>query len=148
MANARRERRRWAGTNRKRPKARNVPLTPRNRSRDRPIELVVRALELTVSIEATGVAPVMLTDAGAIAQVIGSTAPAGELVTAHARLTVPVYPPSGVTLIVAELPLEEPAWRLRGPLLLSERFGITPAVTVTCVVVEDLISPVAASVPE
>ena len=63
-------------------------------------------VELAVSVAVT--APdVMLTEDGML-QVTGLVAPAGCVVTEQARLTVPVSPPEGVTVMVDVLPVVAP----------------------------------------
>lgn len=69
--------------------------------------MVVEVVE-TVSVAVPAAAPLIATDAG-IEQVAGLVALAGLVVTAQLRLTVPVKPPAGVTLIVEVLPLVAPA---------------------------------------
>ena len=53
------------------------------------------------------------------------------MVTAHERLTAPVRPFEGVTVMVAVLPVVAPAMKLMLPLLESAKLGTGAAVTVT-----------------
>jgi hypothetical protein len=105
----------------------------------------VAAVEPTVSVDEAPAAPLIVTKAGDIAQVIGSVALAGAVVTAQAKRTAPVNPLAGVVVRVALLPVVAPALTVIPPLLLSAIAGV--AVTVTALVVEAVIFPVAASAP-
>jgi hypothetical protein len=78
-------------------------------------------------------------------QVAGLVAPAGLVVTEQLRVTAPVKPLVGVTLIVEVLPVVAPAATLIAPALLRENVEIGLTVTLTGVVA--VILPVAASVP-
>jgi hypothetical protein len=71
----------------------------------------------------------------------------GVVVTAQVKLTLPVNPFDGVTVIVAVFPVVAPAANASAPLLLSAIAGGGGAVTVTLTGVLDVILPVAASVP-
>jgi len=84
-----------------------------------------------VSVAVCAAVPLMVTDDG-IEQVAGSVAPLG-LLTAQLRVTVPVNPLVGVTVIAAVLPVVAPAVKLR--LLAAGRVNEgTPIATVTLVV--------------
>src|SRR4051794_40525928 len=61
----------------------------------------------------------METEAGERLQVTGLVAPAGEIVTAHDRATVPVNELAGVTAMVEVLPLADPGVTLMLPLFES-----------------------------
>ena len=61
--------------------------------------MVVVPVVLAVSVAVTALAPLMVAEAGML-QVTGLVAPVGMVVTAQLRLTVPVNPFDGVTLIV------------------------------------------------
>jgi hypothetical protein len=105
----------------------------------------VAAVEPTVSVDEAPAAPLIVTEAGDIAQVMGSVALAGAVVTAQEKRTAPVNPLAGVVVRVALLPVVAPALTVIPPLLLSAIAGV--AVTVTALVVEAVILPVAASAP-
>ena len=62
----------------------------------------------TVKIAVAAAVPVTLTGEGML-QVTGLIAPDGTVVTAQLRLTLPVNPFDGVTLIVEVLPVVAPA---------------------------------------
>ena len=81
---------------------------------------VVVAVVAAVKVAVTALALVTLTDVGLVVQVKGLLAPAGLVVTTQLRLTAPIKPPDGVTLIVDVLPELEPAEKLSAPLLLSK----------------------------
>lgn len=93
------------------------------------IELLA-AVVLRVITSICAVVPLMVTDDEAKPHVGGSLAPVGP-VTAQVRLTVPVNPPDGVTLIVEVFPLVAPGLTDMLPLLLRANEGATAEVTVT-----------------
>ena len=108
---------------------------------------VEAAVELTVRVAAIAVAPVTLTLEG-IAQVGGSVAVAMLVVTTQLRLTVPVNPPEGVTVMVDVLPDAAPGATVMLPLSVRAMAGFAAgAVTVTVMLVLAVMVPVAASVP-
>jgi hypothetical protein len=78
-----------------------------------------------------------------MAQVAGLLAAAGPI--EQVKSTVPVYPPAGVKVIVAVFPVVAPAWKEIAPLFANAKLG--GVFTVTPTGVEDVIFPVAASVP-
>ena len=95
-----------------------------------------------VTVDVPAVVPVMLT--GDVAEhVAGLVAATG--VTAQVKATLPVNPLDGVTVIVAVSPAVAPAWKLIAPLLVRAKLG--GWVTVTLTGVDDVIFPVATSVP-
>jgi len=92
----------------------------------------------TVTIDVNAPAPVMSTEVGfRLPHVTGLVAPAGLVVTAHVRSTVPVNPLEGVTVIV-EVPFA-PCVTVIAPLSLKLKLG--PALTVTFTVVLALTLP-------
>ena len=72
----------------------------------------------------------MLTEE-ATPQVAGLVAPVGMVVTVQVRLTVPVNPFAGITVIVAVLPVVALASKVMGPLFVSAKLATVAAVTVT-----------------
>ena len=95
---------------------------------------------VTVSVAVNAVVPVMLTE-GVTLQVAGLVAPAGAVVTAQVRLTAPVKPFAGVTVIVDVLPVVAPAAIVTLPLFERAKVGGTKAVTVTFTMVVWVIAP-------
>lgn len=75
-------------------------------------------------------APVMVTE-GVTTQVAGLVAFAGVMMTAQVRLTAPVKPFAGSTVIVAVLPAVAPAATVMLPLLVRAKLGAGAALTVT-----------------
>jgi len=73
------------------------------------------------------------------------TAPNGLTVAVHVRVTVPLNPPDGVSVIV-EVPVA-PGLEIVTGVPEIESPGIIGALTVTCTLVEAVIAPVAASAP-
>ena len=65
---------------------------------------MVVAVVVTVNVAFCAVVPEMVTE-GVTPQVAGLVAPAGVVVTAQVRLTAPVKPFAGVTVIVDVLPV-------------------------------------------
>jgi len=90
------------------------------------------AVLTTVKVEFTAAAPAMVTEAGFREQVTGLVAPAGLVVTAQVRLTVPVNPFDGVAVTV-DVPLD-PWVMVIAPLLLKPNDGGALTVTITAVV--------------
>ena len=86
----------------------------------------VGAVEPTVSVDEAPAAPLIVTKAGDIAQVIGSVALAGAVVTAQEKRTAPVNPLAGVVVRVALLPVVAPALTVIPPLLLSAAKRLEP----------------------
>lgn len=84
---------------------------------------------VTVTVAATGLALATFTEL-VTAHVAGLTAPEGIVVTAHVKLTVPVNPPLGDTLMVDVLPVVAPAATVMFPPLLSAKLGAVVTVTV------------------
>jgi len=107
---------------------------------------VVAPLVVTVSVPVTAPVPVTFTGDPTL-HVAGELAPLGAVVTAQLRLTLPVKPYDGVTVIVAVSPVVAPAANVNAPLLVSAIAGGGGAVTVAITAVLDVIFPVAASVP-
>jgi hypothetical protein len=105
---------------------------------------VVVAVVATVSVVICAPVPVIST-VGPTLHVAGLLAATG--VTAQVKLTLPVNPFDGVTVMVAASPVVAPAANASAPLLLSAIAGGGGAVTVTLTGVLDVILPVAASVP-
>jgi len=91
----------------------------------------------TVTIDVNAPAPVMSTEVGLRLHVTGLVAPAGLVVTAQVRSTVPVNESEGVAVIV-DVPLA-PCVTLTAPLSLKLKLG--PALTVTFTVVLALTLP-------
>ncbi len=79
------------------------------------VEVVV-----TVSVPVSAVAPVMVTEL-VTPQVAGLVAPVGMVVTAQVRLTAPVKPFAGVTVMVDVLPVAALASTLNGDRCSKER---------------------------
>jgi hypothetical protein len=144
-ARLRNRRRRREGRRNKTPKASPVPPTPRRMTCELARALVVGAVESIASRAVPGEVPLMVIDPGVTAQVIGSMAPAGELVTAQEALTAPAKPPKGVIVSVEVLPVVAPAVRVIGALLARAMPGVS--VTLTWLVADAETVPVAASVP-
>jgi hypothetical protein len=71
---------------------------------------------------------------------------AGVVVTAQVKLTLPVNPFDGATVIVAVSPVVAPATKVSAPLLLSAIPGAGRAVTVTATPVFDVMPPAAVPV--
>lgn len=91
---------------------------------------VVVVVVITVSVAFCAETPVMVTE-GVTLQVAGLVGFVSVVVTAQVRLTAPVKPFDGVTVIVAVLPVAALASKVMGPLFESERLGDGAAVTVT-----------------
>jgi hypothetical protein len=92
---------------------------------------VVVDVVVTVTVAATGLALATFTEL-VTPHVAGLTAPDGMVVTAQVRLTVPVNPPLGDTLMVDVFPVVAAAAMEMFPPLLSVKLGgRTKAVTVT-----------------
>jgi predicted secreted protein len=72
----------------------------------------------------------MLTE-GVTPQVAGLVAPVGTVVTVQVRLTVPVNPFAGITVMVDVLPVVALASKVMGPLFVRAKLGVAAAVTVT-----------------
>ena len=89
-----------------------------------------------------GVVPLMVTDDALNAQVGTKTAPVGP-VTTHARLTAPVKPPLGVTVIVLDPVVAGSAIEIAAPE--SEMPGVAVALTVKASGVDAVTLPVATS---
>ena len=83
---------------------------------------MVAAVVVTVRVAVTAAVPAMLTEDGT-EQVAGLVAPAGLVVTAQVRLTVPLKPPVGVTLTVEVLPVVAAATIVR-ELLFAESANV------------------------
>jgi hypothetical protein len=99
---------------------------------------------VTVRVEVSAEAPVMLTEVGDRAQVAGLLAAVGLM--AQVRATLPVNPPEGVTLIVDVLPVVAPAATEMLPLLLKAKEPVLTAVVT--VRVTGVVSVVVPEVPE
>jgi hypothetical protein len=84
-----------------------------------------------VSVEVTALAPVISAEAGFKLHVTGLLAPAGLVVSAQVRFTVPVKPVVGVTVTVA-VPFDPCVIEI-GPLLLMLNVGAALMVTLTAV---------------
>lgn len=81
----------------------------------------------TVSVAVCAEVLLIATDVGERLHVAGLVALEGVVVTAQARLTVPVNEFVGVTVMVAVLPLVAPGTKLMLPLLLSEKLVLPPS---------------------
>ena len=101
---------------------------------------------VTVRVPVTAPVPVTST-VELTPHVAGLVCDVGVVVTAQVKLTLPVNPFDGVTVMVAASPVVAPAANASAPLLLSAIAGGGGAVTVTLTGVLDVILPVAASVP-
>jgi hypothetical protein len=101
---------------------------------------------VTVRVPVTAPVPVTST-VELTPHVAGLVGDVGVVVTAQVKLTLPVNPFDGVTVMVAASPVVAPAANASAPLLLSAIAGGGGAVTVTLTGVLDVILPVAASVP-
>jgi hypothetical protein len=100
--------------------------------------VVVVAVVLTVNVEVSGVAPLMVTEVGLRTHVGTLVAPAGWVVSAQVSGTVPVKPLVGVTVMVAVFPLDAPWANETVPLLLSVTLG---TLTATLTLVDSLMLP-------
>lgn len=80
--------------------------------------VVVVAVVPIVSVEAPSVILSIDTEVGLRLQVGGLMAPAGLVVMAHVRATIPVNPFVGVTTMLAVFPVEAPATTVRAGLLM------------------------------
>jgi hypothetical protein len=100
-----------------------------------------------VSVLVAAVVPEIVT--GEVIAHVGAVGLLSELVTVHVRLTAPVNPATGVTVIVDVFPDVAPVARVSVPGLAPSVRPGTGAVVVTTIVnvVVALILPVAASVP-
>lgn len=92
---------------------------------------VVVVVVLMVRVAFCDAVPAMVTEDGT-PQVAGLVAPVGAMVTAQVRLTAPVKPLEGVTVMMAVLPLVAPAVMLMLPPLESAKLaaGVTATVFV------------------
>ena len=97
--------RRRLGTPKKNSNASTAPPVDGQKSL-RGVLKAVAAVVPTDSVEVTAVAPEMVTDSGERAHDAGSLAAVGAM--AQVRLTVPVNPPDGVTVMVDVLPVVAP----------------------------------------
>ena len=91
---------------------------------------VVADVVVTVSVAFCAVIPAMVTE-DLTPQVAGLVAPVGAVVTAQVRLTAPVKPFEGVTVMVEVLPVVALPSTLMAPLLVRLKPGAGAAVTVT-----------------
>jgi hypothetical protein len=91
--------------------------------------VVVAEVVVTVSVAVCAVVPATLTEL-VTPQVAGLVAPAGIVVTAQDRLTVPVKPLEGVTVTLAVLPVVAAAANEMFPPLLRAKLGAVVTVTV------------------
>lgn len=99
---------------------------------------------LTVRVDEA--APVPLTFAAGAEQVGESVAPDGLVETAQVKLTIPVKPPEGVTLIDVVFPVVAPGLEMvMFPPFASANFGAAPTTMVSVAVA--VIFPVATSLP-
>lgn len=97
-----------------------------SRSLGRTKDAVVGAVVATVRVPVPFEAPVMLTgDVAPKPKVGGSTAPDGLDARIAVRVTLPVKPPLGITVIVAVLPVVAPGAMVMLPLLVSVKVGAT-----------------------
>ena len=85
---------------------------------------------VTVSVAACAVVPLMVTEL-VTPQVAGLIAPVGMVVRAQVRLTAPIKPFAGVTVMVDVLPVAALASILMLPPLERANVGVSAAVTVT-----------------
>lgn len=106
---------------------------------------MVAAVEPIVKVDVAAVVPLMVIELGDNAQVIGSFAAAGAVVTAQERAIAPVNPLTGVAVRVEVLAVAAPALTVIAPLFESVMPGAP--VTVTVLVVKAVSLPVAASTP-
>src|SRR5579872_2472380 len=126
-----RQARRRAGIPKKTSKASTAPPSPkRNLVSGRSSSAALGAVVATESVAVAAVVPVMLTLEG-MEQVGGSDPPAGELVIAQERLTAPVKPLEGVTVMVEVLPVVAPRATVMLPLLVIDIAGEACTVTGT-----------------
>src|ERR1700756_2759798 len=109
-SSARQLRRRAGIPNSRRPAIVTPPPTAKNLSRGRWRAPLVAAVEVIVIVVVTEPVPVMLTVDG-IEQVGVLVAPIGLLVSEQLMLTVPVNPPTGLTVMVEVLPVVAPGVR-------------------------------------
>lgn len=89
---------------------------------------------VTVSVAVCAVAPLISTEEGVTVQVAGLVAPLGPL-GMQLRLTVPVRPLTGVTVMMEVLPVVAPAVTVMLPPLVSVKPGTGGAETVAVTVV-------------
>jgi Zn-dependent protease len=100
----------------------------------------VVAVVVTVKFPVTALVPVTST-VEVTPHVAGLVGLAGVVVTAQVRLTLPVNPLDGVTVMVAVSPVVVPATKVRFPLLASVIAGVGGAVIVTPTPVLAVIAP-------
>ena len=136
-----RQPRRRVGVTKKHMKANAIPPAGLKNCLNSGTCAVLLAVVFTVRFAVAVVVPVMFTDEGML-QVGKSVGLLRLVVTEQDRLTIPVNPPAGVTVIVEEFPVVMPGLSERFPLLLrlNPRTAIVTAV-------EAVIFPVATSVP-
>jgi len=117
--------------------ARAVPADGHNSFLSSFLEFVA-GVEKIVSVELCAPVPVIVTELGVKLQVGGSLAAAG--VTAQVRLTVPVNPLDGVTVILTVFPVVAPGSILSEELL-PPTTNVGPAVTVSARVIDAVSEP-------
>jgi hypothetical protein len=101
---------------------------------------VVVAVVVMVSVAVCAVVPLIVTEVGATAQVAGLAAAFD--VNAQLKLTGPINPPAGVTVMLEVLPVATPATTLIAPLLLSAYVPVgATAVTATSTVAVCVVDP-------
>ena len=115
--------RRRAGMPKKKTAARAAPPADGQNSFSGLLRALLAAVVATVRVDVCAVAPLMVTDAG-ILHVAGSVAPVGPT-TLQDRLTAPVNPPAGVTVMVEVLPVAAPGFTVMLPLLATVKLAAT-----------------------
>jgi hypothetical protein len=100
----------------------------------------VVAVVVTVKFPVTALVPVTST-VEVTPHVAGLVGLVGVVVTVQVRLTLPVNPLDGVTVMVAVSPVAAPATNVSGPLFVSVIAGVGGAVTVTPTPVLAVIAP-------
>jgi hypothetical protein len=113
--------------NRNRPANSGSNPSARNGCAEGAVAPLVGAVVETVRVLVIPDVPVMLIEVGERLQVGRSLGFEIDVLTAQVRLTLPVKPFEGVTVIVTVFPTCEPAGRLRLPLLLAESAGAAVA---------------------
>jgi hypothetical protein len=93
----------------------------------------VAAVVVIFRVAVCAAAPLIVTEAGLRLQVAESLAAVGE--TEQLRLTAPVRPPAGVTVIIEVFPVVAPGLTVMAPLFESAKPGGIGAVTVAATVV-------------
>jgi hypothetical protein len=92
---------------------------------------VVGAVVVTVTVTVDAAVPLIVTEEVLSEHVGGAVGLLKAVVTAQLRVTVPVNPPAGVTVIVDVFPLVAPGATVIPPLLLRAKPALDASSTVT-----------------